>query len=93
MARIWETQNNRRKENKMRKLIYISGTCVLVAAAAFFVWSQNEIVSSRANIPSASLVSQGTLLAAEAATTPAMSSTETMINYNSPLSVEQWDAF
>jgi hypothetical protein len=79
------------KGNKMRKLIY--GMCVLVAAATIFVWSQNALVSSRANIASASVPPQGTTLAGEAATKPAMSSTEKMINYNSPLPVEQWDAF
>jgi hypothetical protein len=85
---IWGTQNNRRKEHKMRKQIYFIGACALVAAAAIFVWSQNALVSSRANTASAS-----PLPVAEAAATPAMSPTEMMINYNRPLPVEQWDAF
>jgi hypothetical protein len=33
----------------MRKPIYCIGACALVAAAAIFVWSQNGLVSSRAN--------------------------------------------
>jgi hypothetical protein len=81
------------KGNKMRKLIYFNGTCVLVAAAAIFVWWQNSPVSSRTNTASPSLLPQGSVLATEAATKPAMSSNEKMINYSSPLPVEQWDAF
>ena len=73
----------------MRKLIYFSGTCALVAAAAIFVWSQNSLVSSRTNTASASVLPHGSLLASATAKTPAMSSTEMMINYNRPLSVEQ----
>ena len=77
----------------MRKLTYFYGTCVLVAAAAIFVWSRNAPVSSHTNAASPSLLPQRSDLAAEAATTPAMSSTEKMIDSNSPLPVEQWDAF
>jgi len=47
----------------MRKLIYFSGTCALVAAAAIFVWSQNSLVSSRTNTASASVLPHGSLLA------------------------------
>ena len=74
----------------MRKLIYFSGTCAIVAAAAIFVWSQSAPVSSRTNTASASLLPHGSRLAAEAATTPITSSTEMM---SRPLPVEQWDAF
>ncbi len=77
----------------MRKLIYFNGACVLVAAAAIFVWSQIAPVSSHTNTASPSLLPQGSVSAAEAATTPTMSSSEKMINYNNPLPVEQWDAF
>ena len=77
----------------MRKPIYFIGACALVAAAAIFVWSQNVLVSSRADTASASLLPHRSPLAAEAATTPAMSPTEMTINYNRPLPVEQWDAF
>jgi hypothetical protein len=88
---IWRTQNNSRKGHKMRKPIYFIGACAL-AAAAIFVWSQNALVSSHANTASASLLPHRSLLVEEAATTPAMSPTEMMINYNRPLPVEQWDA-
>ena len=77
----------------MRKLIYFTGTCALVAAAAIFVWSQSALVSSRTNTASASLLSHGSLLAAEAATTSITSSPEVMSNDSRPLPVEQWDAF
>jgi hypothetical protein len=74
----------------MRKLIYFSGTCALVAAAAIFVWSQSALVSSRANTASTSLLPHESRLAAEAATTSTTSPTEMM---SKPLPVEQWDAF
>jgi len=77
----------------MRKPIYFIGASALVAAAAIFVWSQNALVSSRANNASASLLPHRSPLVAEAATTPVMSPTEMMINYNRPLPVERWDAF
>jgi len=73
----------------MMKLMYFSGTCVLVAAAVIFVWSQGALVSSRTNTASASLLPHGSRLAAEAATTPITPSTE----MSRPLPVEQWDAF
>ena len=90
---IWGIQNNKRKERKMRKSIYFTGACALVAAAAIFVWSQDALVSSRANTASASVLPHRSFLVAEASTTPAMSPTEMMANYNKPLPVEQWDAF
>ena len=77
----------------MRKPIYSIGACALVAAAGIFVWSQNALVSSRANTASAYLLPHRSPLVAEAATTTAMSPTEMMINYNRTLPVEQWDAF
>jgi hypothetical protein len=52
---LWGTQNNRRKEHRKQKPIYLIGACAL-AAAAIFVWSQNALVSSRANTASASLL-------------------------------------
>jgi hypothetical protein len=76
----------------MRKLIYISTTCAL-AAATIFVWSQNVLVSSRTNPASVSVVSHASLLAPATATTPMVSPTEIVINYNRPLPAEQWDAF
>jgi hypothetical protein len=51
------------------------------------------LVSPLANTTSASLLPHRSPLVAEAATTPAMSPTEMMINYNRPLPVERWDAF
>ena len=89
---VWGTRNNSRRGHKMRKPIYFIGACALVAAATF-VWSHNALVSSRADTGSASLLPHRSLLLAEAATTPAMSAIEMMINYNRPLPVEQWDAF
>jgi hypothetical protein len=89
---IWVTQNNRRKGHKMRRPIYFIGACAL-AAVATFVWSQNALVSSGANSALATFLPHRSLLAAAAATTPAMSPTEMMNNYNRPLPVEQWDAF
>jgi hypothetical protein len=77
----------------MRKPIYFIGACALLAAAAMLVWSQDALVSSRANTASASLLAHRSPLLAEAATAPAMSPTEMMINYNRPLPVEQWDTF
>jgi hypothetical protein len=77
----------------MRKPIYLSATCAVFVAVAVFAWLQNTPVASRNSNASASLLPHGSLMAAETAKTPAMSSTEMMINYNRPLSVEQWDAF
>jgi len=90
---IWETQNNRRRGHKMRKPIYLIGACALVATAAIFVWSPNALVSSRANTASAFILPHRSPLVTEAATAPAMSPTDMMINYNRPLPVEQWDTF
>lgn len=72
----------------MRKPIYLVAACAF-AAAAILVWSQDAIISSRANTDS--------LLAheppAEAAMTAAISPIEMTRAYNRPLPVEQRDAF
>ena len=65
----------------MKNQTYFIGSCAFFIAAAIFVWSLNAVVSSRANTGS---------LSASAQATP---SNETMLKYNRPLPVEQWDAF
>ena len=74
----------------MRNVVYITATCVLVAAAIFFS-VQSAIFSSRTNATSA--VTDGSALAAESPTTQKTSPVEMMINHNRLMPAEQWDAF
>lgn len=50
---VRSVQNNRSKGLKMKKPVYLTGLCVL-AAAVFFIWSQNAPVSSFARTASVS---------------------------------------
>jgi hypothetical protein len=61
----------------MKNHLTLIGACALVAAAIFVSAPAGQF-SSRADT-------------AEAATMPQMSPTDMMINYDRPLSVEQWD--
>jgi hypothetical protein len=63
----------------MRGPMYFIGAYALVAAATIFVWSH--------------FVPDRSLSVAEAATASSGSSTEMTVNHQSPLPVEQWDAF
>jgi hypothetical protein len=75
----------------MTKDIYFIGSCAFIIAVMVFVWSLDATVSSGANTASTS--GQAPAVATEAARNPATTSSTEMINHNTSLPVQQWDAF